>query len=302
VIDFRYHLVSLVAIFLALTVGLVLGATALQHPGVSGSLTRLTGEDRSQVDSLQQRARRGDQFAEQVAPTLVAGALAQKKVLLVTTADTPAELTEQTTPLLEQAGATLTGRLRLLPALSAPDSRPLVADLVARALPPGLTLPKGEPIDQAGAELAAALTVAPSEKAISAQDAQSVVSAYTEADLVRLVPQGGALTRADLVLVLTGSDADDVSATVLRLASSFDDGSAGVVVAQADADTAADTGPVAALRKDAGVAGAVSGVDGAARPAGRVAAVLALAEQARGGAGQYGAGAGASAPLPSSRP
>ncbi|MEE2045447.1 copper transporter, partial [Nocardiopsis tropica] len=31
-IDFRYHLVSIVAVFLALTVGLVLGTTMLQDP------------------------------------------------------------------------------------------------------------------------------------------------------------------------------------------------------------------------------------------------------------------------------
>src|SRR5699024_12868362 len=32
VIDFRYHLVSIIAVFLALTVGLVLGTTMLQDP------------------------------------------------------------------------------------------------------------------------------------------------------------------------------------------------------------------------------------------------------------------------------
>ena len=31
-IDFRYHIVSLVAVFLALAVGLVLGTTALNQP------------------------------------------------------------------------------------------------------------------------------------------------------------------------------------------------------------------------------------------------------------------------------
>jgi len=37
VIDFRYHLVSIVAIFLALAVGIVLGTTLLQEPAVKSA-------------------------------------------------------------------------------------------------------------------------------------------------------------------------------------------------------------------------------------------------------------------------
>jgi hypothetical protein len=36
VIDFRYHLVSIVAVFLALAVGVVLGSAALNGPVVAG--------------------------------------------------------------------------------------------------------------------------------------------------------------------------------------------------------------------------------------------------------------------------
>ena len=39
VIDFRYHLVSIVAIFLALAVGIVLGTTLLQEPAIESAET-----------------------------------------------------------------------------------------------------------------------------------------------------------------------------------------------------------------------------------------------------------------------
>ena len=42
-IDFRYHLVSIIAVFLALAVGLVVGATALA-PKTEAALSRLQTE------------------------------------------------------------------------------------------------------------------------------------------------------------------------------------------------------------------------------------------------------------------
>ena len=43
-IDFRYHLVSIVAVFLALAIGIVLGSTELEGPTLS---TSWTGRPRS---------------------------------------------------------------------------------------------------------------------------------------------------------------------------------------------------------------------------------------------------------------
>jgi hypothetical protein len=61
-------------------------------------------------------------------------------------------------------------------------------------------------------------------------------------------------------------------------------------------------GLVGVVRADASVSGAVSTVDTADRPSGVIAAVLALAEQIRGGAGSYGTAGGADTPVPSPSP
>jgi hypothetical protein len=62
--------------------------------------------------------------------------------------------------------------------------------------------------------------------------------------------------------------------------------------------SAAPGGIVAALRTDSSARGQVSGVDAVDAVAGRVALVLALAQQKAGGHGQYGSGPGADAPVP----
>jgi hypothetical protein len=223
--------------------------------------------------------------------------------------DTPSDLVERTAALLEQAGASVTGRLRLLPALSDPEQSSLMEDLVADVVPPGIDLPDTEPVERATAELAAALSLPAQGEPVEAGDAQAVVSAFEEADLVQHESSGDTLLQASLVVVLGGpAPEDDLEgeeqeareaqlAAALSLAGAFDARARGALVA-GPATSAADGGLINALRSESGVASSVSGVDNADRGVGLVAAVLALAEQARGEVGQYGAGARAEAPLP----
>ena len=79
--------------------------------------------------------------------------------------------------------------------------------------------------------------------------------------------------------------------------SALDHAGKGAVVAGVTG-SAAPGGVVASLRGDAATRAAVSGVDSLDLPAGRVAVVLALAQQKAGGHGQYGSGPGADAPVP----
>jgi crotonobetainyl-CoA:carnitine CoA-transferase CaiB-like acyl-CoA transferase len=61
-------------------------------------------------------------------------------------------------------------------------------------------------------------------------------------------------------------------------------------------------GLVDAVRGDQDLRRQVSTADSVELAAGRIAAVMALAEQARGGVGSYGVAAGADAPIPSPSP
>ena len=310
-IDFRYHLVSTVAVFLALAVGIVLGTAALNGPvqtALNNDLSRVSSEKRlleGDVERLQEQLTASDDFAVGVGPRLVRGSLAEHRVLLVTTPETPADLVERLTPLLRAAGAQLGGTLQLLPALADPAQGQLVEDLVAQVVPAGVELPDASPVERATTELAAAL-VHPSEgKAVEPEEAQAVVSGFAEADLVEFTAAGQTLQPSTLAVVLGGpaparlsAPAQAAQAAVLSLAAALDARSDGTVVA-APAGSADERGLLHLLREDPAVVRRVSSVDNADRGTGQVSAVLALAEQTAGRAGQYGAGQGASRPMPS---
>jgi len=328
-VDFRYHLVSIIAVFLALAVGIVVGTAALNGPvldSLRGSITRLTEDKRtleSDVDTLRGEVQASDDFALEIAPALVRGSLSGERVLLVVTPETPADLTERLVPLLVEAGASVTGQLSVLPALSDPEQRLLIEDLVAQVVPAGVDLPDGSPVERAAAELAAALTVAggqsgdadgePGAGGIDAGEAQAVVSAFQEADLVDFSSDDTTLQQATLVVVLGGQapttplEEDEREGelqderVVLALARAFDNRAEGVVVAGPTSSGGVD-GLVGLLREDADTAARVSSVDNADRGVGVVAVVQALAEQLDGAVGQYGSGAGSSGPLPTTAP
>ena len=88
-IDFRYHLVSLIAVFLAVALGIVVGTTALHGyvlDDLESQVSALEQDKRSLEDttrSLQARLDAEDEFEIAVAPALVEGALADSSVLLV---------------------------------------------------------------------------------------------------------------------------------------------------------------------------------------------------------------------------
>ena len=313
-VDFRYHLVSIIAVFLALAVGIVVGTAALNGPiqdGLRSNINRLSDDKRAletDVEQLRGQVAASDEFATAMAPELLGDALEGQRVLLVTAEGTPSGLVDGLRPLLTDAGATITGRLDVKAEIGDPDQRQLLEDLVAQVVPAGIELPKGSAVERAGVELAAALTTGPDAEEVEPAEAQAVVAAFEEAELVDYSAEPGAedaLTTATLVLVLApaGPEAEPTTAQQQRLegllsfASRFDQRSRGVVVA-GPATSALDGGLVHALREQSDLSRDVSSVDNADRGIGRVAVVLALAEQLAEGAGQYGAGPGASAPLP----
>jgi hypothetical protein len=118
-IDFRYHLVSIVAVFLALAIGIVVGSTAIKS-------ILLTGLDRASQHELQVNrslyAHNGqlkdeiaaDQaFAQAAEDSLLRGLLAGQHVVLVLApgADSPA--VDGVTTALQKSGAAVTGQVVL---------------------------------------------------------------------------------------------------------------------------------------------------------------------------------------------
>ena len=300
-IDFRYHLVSLIAVFLAVALGIVIGTTALNEPilaDIKNQVSALENDKRSLEDrtqSLQAQMDTSDAFDEAVAPALVDGALAGKSVLLVVTNEGVApETVDQLTSLIDDAGGTVSGTLTLKPEYSDPSSAAgLQSYVTGSGLPAGVELP---PVDDAGqlvgSLLAQVLMIPPDGTTPSGADVSSVMAGLSALDV--LTPEGDAIAPADYAVVLTagafsGEDAAERNGTVAELVSALDAAGSGAVVA-GDAESTAENGLVGVIRADPTLSAAVSTVDNAATAAGRISTVLALGREADGTSGKYGTG------------
>jgi hypothetical protein len=315
VIDFRYHLVSLIAVFLAVALGIVIGTTALNEPilaDIKNQVSALEQDKRSLEDRTQQlqtQLNTTDAFEEAVAPALVDRALAGKTVLLVVTnGDVAPETVDKLTALIAQAGGTVNGTLTLKPEYSDPSTSASLQNYVTGpGLPTGITLPEVNDAGQlVGALLAKVLMVPPGGSAPDGAAISSVLAGLSALDV--LTPEGDSVSPANYAVVLTagaftGADAAERNVTVAELVSALDAGGSGAVVA-GDAGSTQANGLVGVIRVDPTVSAAVSTVDNVDVAAGRISTVLALGREAGGTSGKYGTGEDAQPvpPVPAATP
>lgn len=315
-VDFRYHLVSIIAVFLALALGIVVGTTALNGAlldSLKGSIETLTTDKRqleSTISSLRDQAASDEVLAERVAPAAVQDRLAGRRVVLVAAPDAAGSLVDGLVPLLEAAGATVTTTVRLRPDLVDPAKQGDLDALVRRVAPAGVDLSAPTPTARAAVELAAALMAPVPEDGLRAEVAAGVLTAYVEDDLLDLAGEPGA--PAELAVVVVGGpsgapagsqDGDQLARTeaLLTFAAALDVAGSGAVVA-GPVEATEPGGVLRALQDDSRLSQRVSSVDGIDRPQGRLAVVYALQEQRRGGTGRYGTGPANQGPLPSLSP
>ena len=306
-IDFRYHLVSLIAVFLAVALGIVIGTTQLNGPLTDNLQDQVSGlqQDKRQLEdqTRQLQAQLDDvgSFEEAVGPTLVRDQLAGRSVVLVVADDeVPTDAVEGLSALVAAAGARATGTVRLTSGYGDPAKDDALGDYVTgTGLPDGVPAPTGDDVGEQVAALLAQVLMVPG--AGSAAPAAPPASTATTSVLAGLAAIGvvdesdtSSVTAADFAVVLTsgtvsGKDADDRLAPLVQLATALDDRGSGAVVA-GDSASAGEAGLVGAVRGDQAVAANVSTVDDLTAPAGQISTVLALAAEGRGTSGAYGTG------------
>jgi hypothetical protein len=301
VIDFRYHLVSLIAVFLAVALGIIIGTTALNAPilaDIKNQVSALEKDKRSLEDrtqQLQSQVNSTDAFADTVAPALVHDTLAGRKVLLVVTnQDVPTDTVDKLTALIGDAGGTVSGTVSIQPEYSDPSTATSLKNYVTGpGLPAGVTLPPSDNAGQlVGSLLAQVLMIPPAGTAPDRAALSSVLAGLSALNV--LTPEGDSVAPADYAIVLTsgtftGSDAADRNVTLTDLVSALDKAGSGAVVA-GDSGSAADTGLVGVIRADTALSAAISTVDNASTAAGRISTVLALVSEGDGTSGKYGTG------------
>ena len=307
-ISLRYHIISIAAVFLALAVGVVLGSTTLSRSLLSG-LSNENEDLAAQVNTLQNeknaqsaRLADADSFATSVGPMAVQGQLAQRTVVIITTADTRPADRDAVKTLVANAGGTVTGELQLTDAFSDPRKADRLKDIVVRLLPAGVQLPTAsDPGTLAGGLIGPLVLISKdtNKPQASTEETAAALSGLTQGGFIK--PSQG-IQPAQLAVVLTGGAASgdgagDRAATIARFAIQVDRAGAGTVLA-GDEGSADGTGAVGVVRADTAGTSILSTVDNLQTAAGRVVTVLALHEQLEGTAGRYGDAGNAQGPAP----
>jgi hypothetical protein len=312
VIDFRYHIVSIVAVFLALALGLFLGSTSLQST-VTHSLRqqadRVTADNQSletQKDQLNAELSTQQAFANAVEPYAVSGRLVDAGVAVVSAPGVDDGTRSALENTLTEAGATVTADVRLQSSYLDPEQDVALGQLAAQ-LAAGRPLPRADGAIQAASLLARALLSRPGVGVLPIRRTQTIISTLSDGKMISV--QGNTpLHPADLAVLLVplGSAPDGSAAAtqqnndLMGLASALRHASSGLVVAAPTFRQGVSNGVVSVLREDATLSKTVSTVDSDDTALGRIATVLALAAAPGGSSGRYGASQ--SPPLPSSSP
>jgi hypothetical protein len=301
VIDFRYHLVSLIAVFLAVALGIVIGTTQLNGPVLSNLQSQVNAlqkdkrslEDRTQ--GLQAQVSASDAFEQAVAPALVKGSLTSRRVLIVVADDQVSQDTvDQMSTLIGQAGGTVGGTVKLAGAYSDPASDTALQNYVSGpGLPAGLRLDEsGDTGKTVGSLLGQVLMIPKSGAAVSAATVSTVMAGLSALKVLSL--DSSSVTPSDYAVVLTakafsGSDADTRNAMLTSLVTGLDAVGSGTVVA-GYASSAATGGLVNVVRGAPTLSAAISTVDDVDSAAGQISTVLALGPETKGTSGKYGTG------------
>ncbi|WP_229076031.1 copper transporter [Actinoplanes sp. DH11] len=308
-INFRYHVVSLTAVFLALAIGLVVGTAALNGPVSENLRTNLEAlkKDndvrRDQVNQYREELNRNQVFASELAPVVLAGRLSARKVALVSLpgADDSAEGVAK---MLNLAGASVTARVTVEEKFFDPNYTNELLDLADQSSQPSIpvtSLPRNsDGVETASALLA--LTLSQGSTSPTPDDVTAVLAGLSGAGYVAV--EDNAAGGAEAIVLVAGEPATDKEATrknqsAVTVANQFSQGRPLVVAG----DGAAEGNLVSGVRSDPTLVKEISTVDNVSTVQGQVSTAMATTERlVQNRVGQYGLAAGATSMVPSAAP
>lgn len=294
-ITLRHHLLTIVAVFLALAAGIVLGGGPLSDVGPtvatsSGEQEAAPADDRAQTDYT-------ESVVSALGPATVSGRLADRSVAVVTVPGADEQVVTALTEQVTAAGGSVSARYDLSDDLVDPGQKSLVDTLGSQLLTQqaeGDVAAEASTYDRIGQLIGLAVATKDAEGQDVNGKARAVVDAVSGAGL--MAKPGEVTQRSPLVLLVLGTDAGDEGsdAILAGLAQGLAVQAAGVVVAGATAD--GGEGQLGRFRADPASA-AVATLDGVDTSAGRVAAVLTLQRALTTPGGAFGA-SGSDGPVP----
>lgn len=305
-ISLRRHVLTLVAVFLALAVGVILGstsvATSIRDAVVEREETTAGRLETAEQDLTRSRlaSERMDAMIGDLTPVVADATLADRPVLVVVAPGAAAEEVDAVTESISAAGGIAAGRIRLTDRAVDPEVDAELAALVAN-LPLG-TAPAADADlgTQLGTAIgrAALLRGEDAEPHLEDDDRATVLTTLADAELIEY--EAGSVRPGQLAVIVTGPVVEESTALrIAALARTLDAEGAGAVVVSGIGSGGGQDALV--VLRSSGQED-VSTVDSAGSDTGRLATVLALAEQLNRGQGDYGLRPDAAAAAPSLPP
>ena len=304
-VNFRFHLVSLTAVFLALAIGIGIGATVVDQgqvdviKGQLDSVRKRTDETNAENERLQAVVEDTAGFEEQVGNQLVAGHLEGVPVLLVSTDGVDRKPVDGLRQTIVAAGASFQGALWFTSKVALTDDGDINtlgtlleiesrrAEVVRRAL-----------INR----LASALTSTPTPFLAALRDAGFVEfeGGGDGAPDLAAIPTPGSRVVVASDSRATAPNAEWAIPLALTLGGESNATTLAVEAGRFDGSPPADTPApfVQGVRADEQQRGRLATVDNIGRWRGRMAAVLAIAGLVNGRTGHFGEGPGADRQVP----
>ncbi|MBA4021159.1 MAG: channel protein [Gordonia sp.] len=306
-ISLRQHAISLVAVFLALAVGVVLGSgfVADTFGSSSDAQDKREQELRDENQQLTNNVNAANNFDTAIAGRLLEGTLRDRPVLIVTTPGADEGDVAAVKDNLNKSGAVFNGQLALTDEFVSDQNAEKIGSIIDQSIPAGSTL-RTELTDsggRAGDLLGLLLQLSPrdAEPQVSGGDTDAGLAALKQGGFVDYAD--GAIEPAQLAIIVTGNKfADDSGArgqVVARFAAAFSERGAGTVLV-GRTGSAEGSSPIAVVRADPALNSQVSTVDNVDQATGRITTVLALADELGNKQGAYGTGPGATAIAPES--
>lgn len=311
-IDFRYHVVSIIAVFLALTVGLVLGASFLSSAQIDilkGQITNANNAKsglENQNRTLDTQKKQLQDYIDETKDNLVANQLYNDYVVVVRAAGSDQGSVESVLALAKQASATITADVTINPAFTDPTSADQLATLLLDYAPTGQSLAGDDTVTQAMDLLSEALTVQagagpnttpPSSVAPTTMTPEwsiKTLKAFRDIGVitVTVMPNAASMTKPTAAFIAApGKVAPDAETLAyVTLAQALRASGVGPVVG-GTAVAAGEGGTIAAVLNNATTARTVSTVDDMDQTAGQVAVVFVLYQESanpQAAAGHYG--------------
>lgn len=298
-------------------IGLALGAglgVFLLSPNIPGAMNTGASSDTvasSEYESLeaqgkiaQRKAEAADEVVAAAGQDIINGVLDEQPVLVLATADASDEDVEKLRASLQRAGAIDSGLIKLSEKFFTQNGADQLKTIVANTLPAGteLSADNRDPGTHAGQALGAALTFAEGTDTPNSTTEDRGLLLETLAEAEYLEYESGTILPGQAIVMVTGSGstaigADFVAKNQAAFAEALDEaGRATVVAGRVGHDEASNV--ITQLRGSDSAAEAVSTVDAVDQTWGRLATVLAVAEQLEGGSGAYGFSENADEVLP----